>query len=120
MLRSSGGKGAVRTKDSGDLTGARFRAGIVSATRFGAFHSRAIDAGTGLGFLLFVFESSTPCLAFENSSRIEYARPPSSRMGARKTVSFPDLTQASISGLFGSLTYSRTACSVLTVNAYSP
>ena len=69
---------------------------------------------------LFFFESSTPCLALENSSRSGYTRPPSKKIEPRYSVSLPDFTQASISGWRSSLTHSRAACSVRTMNSYAP
>ncbi len=82
---------------SGKRFGVRLRAGTDG--RCGGFHNKATDALTAGGFFGFVFESSTPCLAFENSSFTGYARPATRNTEALYSVSLPDLTQASITGL---------------------
>src|SRR5262245_59826755 len=97
MLRSSGGKCVVRTNRSCTVLGDKQRAGIGSSLPCGGFQHRRIVAGGDLGFVFCLAESSTPCLAFENSSCSGYIRPPSSRIVALYSVSLPDLTQASIS-----------------------
>jgi hypothetical protein len=70
---------------------------MTSTTPAGGFHRSAMLAGISLPS--FFFLSSTPCFAFENSRRIGYARPPSSVIRPRYSVSSPDLTQASISAV---------------------
>src|SRR5262245_31816543 len=120
VLRSSGGNGVVTTNDSGKRFGDRHRDGTGSASRCGSFHSRVIDDLAGGGFSFCFFESSTPCLALEYSSRSGYARPASRNSEPLYSVSLPDFTQASISALLASLTQSRAACSVRTTNSYSP
>ena len=64
--------------------------------------------------------SFTPCLAFEYSSFNGWARPATSRATPLYSVSLPDFTQASIIGVSGSFTHNRAACSVRTMNSYSP
>src|SRR5436190_14951309 len=97
MLRSSGGKCVVRTNRSCNVLGDKQRAGIGSSLPCGGFqHSRTV-AGGDFGFVFCFAESSTPCLAFENSSCSGYIRPPSKWILALYSVSFPDFTQASIS-----------------------
>src|SRR5690349_4490737 len=97
MLRSSGGKCVVSTNRSAAVLGDRHRAGIGSSLPCGGFQHRRIVAGDDLGLVFCFAESSTPCLAFENSSCSGYMRPPSSRSVPLYSVSLPDLTQASIS-----------------------
>ena len=90
----------------------------------GSFHARAIDAlGTGRSFSFFFFESPSTAPAWPSrtpaSERVGTA-PRAGRSTARYSVSCPDLTQASISGCLRSFSQNRAACSVRTVNSYSP
>src|SRR5437660_1058140 len=109
MLRSSAGNGVARTNSSGRRAGDRLRAGMTSSPCCGGFQESETDALVG-GFLLLFLESSTPCLALENSSRSGYARPPSRKIDARYSLSLPDFTQASMRARLVSFTHNRVAC----------
>src|SRR6476660_7918301 len=97
MLRSSGGKCVVRTNRLDGSLGDSTREGTGSTAPCGGFQHKRMLASPDFGFSFCLAESSTPCLAFENSSCSGYQRPPSKWIVALNSVSLPDFTQASIS-----------------------
>src|SRR5438105_4915425 len=92
-LLSSGGNGVGTTREGEARSGERLLAGIGCCAPCGGFHCNEIEA---------VFS-----LDLKNFNWKGYARPPSSRIVALCSLSWPEATHASINGSLSSFNHNR-------------